>query len=166
MRSKMIMPLLPAVLVCLFTSAFLPELVLKSFSQESQQNGASIPSLSISKPTRKALTEKVGERLANPVAPIWSIGLRYDFTFLTGEPSDKTRNSNKLNVQPVIPIPVMDKWFLIVRPVLPFIVSTPVAQEGGGFKGRSGFGDMSLSTVLANSRLMAHRRSTPEKKEE
>ena len=153
MLSKMIIVLLPTVLVCLFISASLPGLVLKSFAQGSQQNGASIPALSSSKPTRKVIIEKVGERLANPVAPIWSIGFRYDFTFLTGEPSDKTRNSYTLNVQPVIPIPVRDKWFLIVRSVLPFIVSTPVAQEGGGFKTRSGFGDMTLITALTPKKI-------------
>ncbi len=148
MPSKIFLDLLPAIFVCLFTLASLPGLCLKSFAQGSQQNGASIPELSLSKPTRKVITEKVGERLANPVAPIWSIGLRNDFTFLSGDPSDKTRHSNTLNVQPVIPIPIKDKWFLVIRSVIPFVASTPIAQEGGGFKGRTGLGDMAIATAL------------------
>lgn len=153
MFNKMFIVILSVVSLVFFISSLVPVTVITSYAQGSNEEGASIPALSSSNLTKKEITEKVGERLANPVAPIWSIGLRYDFTFLTGDPSDKTRTSTILNVQPVIPIPIRDEWFLIFRSVLPFIISTPVAQEGGGFKGRSGFGDMSLVAALTPRKI-------------
>lgn len=145
----MIIILLTSIFICLFTSAPIPGWELISFAQEPQQNSITNQKLSLSNSKRKEITDKAGEKLTNPLAPIWSIGLRNDLTFLSGNPSDKTRNSFTLNIQPVIPIPIKDKWFLIFRSVLPIIGRTPVSQELGGFEGRSGFGDMILVTALS-----------------
>lgn len=146
LAQKMNIVLLASILVCLFTSVSLPGWI---FAQESQQNEVSTRESSSFNTKRKVITDKVGNNLTNPLAPIWSIGLRNDFTFLSGDPSVKSQNSYTLNIQPVIPIPIRDNWFLVIRSVLPIIGSTPVVQEGVGIKGRTGFGDMILVTALS-----------------
>ncbi|MCA9810596.1 MAG: hypothetical protein KC473_09675 [Candidatus Dadabacteria bacterium] len=92
---------------------------------------------------------EVGAQLANPVSSVWSIVFQNNFTFLEGEPSDKTRFRYNLNFQPVLPIPLTDNWNLITRPVFPLLIGQPVYNPESGFHGRSGLGDIAMVNLIS-----------------
>ncbi len=93
--------------------------------------------------------EEVGAQLANPVSSVWSIVFQNNFTFLEGEPSDKTRFLYNLNFQPVLPVPLTNDWNLVTRPVVPFLFGRPVFNPETGFHGRSGLGDIAMVNLLS-----------------
>ncbi len=93
--------------------------------------------------------EEVGAQLANPVSSVWSIVFQNNFTFLKGEPSDKTRFLYNLNFQPVLPVPLTNSWNLITRPVFPFIFGQPVFNTESGFDSKSGLGDIAMVNLLS-----------------
>lgn len=92
---------------------------------------------------------EVGAQLANPVSSVWSIVFQNNFTFLEGEPSDKTRFLYNLNFQPVLPVPLTRDWNLITRPVVPLLFGKPVFNPETGFHGRSGLGDIAMVNLLS-----------------
>ena len=92
---------------------------------------------------------EVGAQLANPVSSVWSIVFQNNFTFLEGEPSDKTRFRYNLNFQPVMPIPLTDNFNLITRPVFPILLGQPVYNPESGFHGRSGLGDIAMVNLVS-----------------
>ena len=92
---------------------------------------------------------EVGAQLANPVSSVWSIVFQNNFTFLEGDPSDKTRFLYNLNFQPVLPVPLTDNWNLITRPVFPFIFGQPVLNTGSEFDSKSGLGDIAMVNLLS-----------------
>ncbi len=92
---------------------------------------------------------EVGAQLVNPVSSVWSIVFQNNFTFLEGEPSDKTRFRYNLNFQPVLPLPLTNDWNLVTRPVVPFLFGQPVFNPETGFHGRSGLGDIAMVNLLS-----------------
>jgi hypothetical protein len=92
---------------------------------------------------------EVGAQLANPVSSVWSIVFQNNFTFLKGEPSEKTRFLYNLNFQPVLPVPLTQNWNLITRPVFPLIFGQPVSDPETGFHGKSGLGDIVMVNLLS-----------------
>ncbi|MFT3921865.1 MAG: neuromedin U [Myxococcales bacterium] len=68
------------------------------------------------------------KKTQNPVADLASVPFQFNFNS-GGDLKDRTQSV--VNFQPVVPLPVTDRWNVIVRPVIP-IVNTPTA--GGGRK--------------------------------
>jgi hypothetical protein len=93
--------------------------------------------------------DKLTRELSNPVSSVWSLTFQFNNFFLDGAPSDKTRFQSVLNFQPVLPLHLTKDLNLIVRPVLPFVFTSPVFTPGEGFSQKSGFGDMALVPFLS-----------------
>ena len=90
----------------------------------------------------------LNRQLQNPVSSVWSLTFQFNNYFLKGFPSDKTRVQSLLNFQPVLPLHLTKDVNLIVRPVLPFIFTSPVF-DGQGFENKGGFGDMALVPFIS-----------------
>jgi hypothetical protein len=77
--------------------------------------------------------DALAKQLANPVASLISVPFQLNYD------SGYSNNGEKwlLNVQPVIPISLNDKWNLISRTILPIVHQTNVADKGS----ESGLGD-------------------------
>lgn len=93
--------------------------------------------------------QELTRQLSNPVSSVWSLTFQFNNFFLDGSPSDKTRVQSLLNFQPVLPLHLTEDLNLIVRPVLPFIFTSPVFTQGEGFSQKSGFGDMAFIPFLS-----------------
>ncbi|MGE5374839.1 MAG: hypothetical protein ACM3XO_07250 [Bacteroidota bacterium] len=93
--------------------------------------------------------QELTRQLSNPVSDVWNIVFQDNNFFLNGSPSDKTRYQNILNFQPVLPIHLTKDLNIIFRPVLPFVLTSPVFTPGEGFSQESGFGDMAFIPFLS-----------------
>lgn len=98
---------------------------------------------------------EIGKKLANPLASLWALNFNsYLPAFYDG---DVNRGSAKLGAttifQPVLPIPLHgegdDQFRVIVRPVVPFIWSTPVPEGFDEFDHKSGIGDIQIPFVFS-----------------
>jgi hypothetical protein len=97
--------------------------------------------------------ENVSKQLNNPVADIWSLTFQFNRYYLNGKVTDRTREQDLLNFQPVLPVHLTEDWNLITRPVLPFIFNSPAFEPGKGWYNESGFGDVALLSLLSPAKL-------------
>lgn len=82
---------------------------------------------------------ELAKKLANPVAALVSLPLQANWDFHNG-PQNATRFT--LNVQPVIPFSMGEKWNLITRTILPIIYAESPVQGGTTSEG---IGDVNQS---------------------
>lgn len=75
----------------------------------------------------KAAAEELAKKLQNPVASLISVPLQFNVDFGIG-PADAERHT--LNIQPVIPFSINEKWNLITRTILPIIYAEAPIQGG------------------------------------
>jgi hypothetical protein len=87
--------------------------------------------------------EELAKATQNPVADLISLPFQNNINFGVG-PKDNVQNI--LNVQPVIPIDVGDRFNIITRTILP-IVSNPTIEPGDNRK--SGLGDTTFTAFLS-----------------
>ena len=87
------------------------------------------------KPAEASDTAELSKKLANPISSLISFPLQSNFDFYKG-----TRSGWRytLNVQPVIPIKLSDKWNLISRTIIPIIYQRNVT---GLQTSQTGLGD-------------------------
>ena len=106
--------------------------------------------------------QELARQLNNPVSDVWSLTFQYNHSLLKGFPADGTEDQDLLNFQPALPLHLTENWNLIVRPVFPFIFKHPVLspqidpntdQLYADFEDESGFGDISMITLLSPARL-------------
>jgi hypothetical protein len=97
---------------------------------------------------------ELGKQLNNPISSVWYITTQSNMYFYKGDLSPAYRGQFVFNLQPVLPIPLTEKWNLIPRPVFPIVTSPYVS--GVDFSNRSlewsragGLGDIGLVTVLS-----------------
>lgn len=86
----------------------------------------------------------IAKKLSNPVAGMISVPLQNNFDF-GGGPRDEGFQY-RLNVQPVIPISLSEKWNLITRTIVPFITQE---KRTGISSSETGLGDTTLSLFFA-----------------
>ena len=79
----------------------------------------------------------------NPISSLISVPLQNNSNFDTG-PLDRTQNV--LNIQPVIPVQVSEKWNLITRTIVPLIYQPDVTQRNLGLMG---LGDINPTFFLS-----------------
>lgn len=87
-----------------------------------------------------AATE-LAKKKENPVSDLVNIPFEGDFSFRTGQPE---RTATAINFQPVWPFRLSEKWNLIPRMILPFVVQ-PIGASGR----KTGLGDTNLSLFLS-----------------
>ena len=87
--------------------------------------------------------EDLAKQTQNPVADLISVPFQNNTNFNLG-PKDRTQNI--LNIQPVIPINLTDKWNLITRTIAPIIYQPDVTSNSGG---EFGLGDINTTLFLS-----------------
>jgi hypothetical protein len=136
------------VLLCTLISVFVG---INASAQEPGAPSTSTGSASEEGAGQQDLAE-LNRQLQNPVSSVWSLTFQFNNFFLNGKPSDKTRVQDVLNFQPVLPLHLTKDLNLIIRPVLPFIFTSPVFIPEKGFEQKGGFGDMALIPFLSPAR--------------
>lgn len=80
--------------------------------------------------------DQLAKQVANPVAALTSIPLQFNYDANIGPRDDGKRYT--LNIQPVIPFELNDKWNLISRTIFPLIRQTDISP---GVDNQTGVGD-------------------------
>ena len=85
----------------------------------------------------------LAEKLSNPVAAMISVPFQYNYNdgFLGGD-----AEQGYVNIQPVIPISLNDRWNVISRTILPVVYQTGFKPDGGS---QFGFGLTTQSFFLS-----------------
>ncbi|UNY99620.1 hypothetical protein MQE36_04560 [Zhouia spongiae] len=87
--------------------------------------------------------DELAKKLQNPVASLISVPFQGNMDFGVG-PEDGTRFT--LNIQPVIPISISEKWNLIGRAIVPFISQSDVFGNSGN---QTGLSDAVISSFFS-----------------
>ena len=87
--------------------------------------------------------EKLAKKLANPVASLISVPFQNNFEFNVG-PFEGFRYM--LNIEPVIPISINEKWNMISRTIIPVISQNNVTEIGVS---QTGLGDINQSIFFS-----------------
>ncbi len=84
--------------------------------------------------------DELAKQLSNPIASLTSVPLQGNFDF--GGGADEDGNAFTLNVQPVIPLSLNDRWVLISRTIIPLSYRDYAAAPDSHI---SGIGDITQS---------------------
>jgi len=76
---------------------------------------------------------------------------QWNFDYLQGDITFKTRNAYVHILQPMVPIGLGDDWILVTRPTLSFIYDSEIPMGLNDFDHRSGIGDVVLFSLLGKS---------------
>lgn len=95
--------------------------------------------LTATAPTKSLANSDTAKALSNPLASL--ISVPFQFNYDTGYGSEDGSQTT-LNVQPVIPFSLNDKWNLITRTIIPYKWQNNVSGLSGS---DSGFGDTTMS---------------------
>ena len=106
--------------------------------------GEAKPLVAEAPPATGADTESLAKATQNPMASLISVPIQNNSNFNVG-PYDRTQDV--LNIQPVIPVKLTDKWNLITRNHSSRSYGSRILNQNSG--GEFGFGDMNPSFFLS-----------------
>ena len=86
----------------------------------------------------------LAEKAQNPIANMISVPFQVNTSYGIG-PDNRT--SNTLNIQPVLPFSLGEKWNLITRTIIPIVTVPDFSGTGNG--STTGLGDINLSLYFA-----------------
>ena len=86
----------------------------------------------------------LAKQLANPVAALVSVPFQYNYDADIGPADDGTRHT--INIQPVVPISLDEKWNIISRTILPLVSQDDISPNAGS---QSGTGDIVQSLFFS-----------------
>jgi len=91
-----------------------------------------------------AQAAELAKKLANPVASLISVPMQYNYDEYGG--ANDGAAASRLNLQPVIPVSLNEKWNLISRTIIPVVDQQdfPVAEMN-----ESGLGDTTASLFFS-----------------
>ena len=107
-----------------------------------------------------SLTE-LNKNLSNPVSEIWSLNFEQNNYLVDTDSSGDNSWSPDLNFEPFMPASLTGNWNLITMPVLPLFVTQLYtglqagSSSGTGIKTSTGFGDITLTEMLAPTPKLA-----------
>ncbi|NIA31355.1 MAG: neuromedin U [Actinobacteria bacterium] len=87
---------------------------------------------------------ELAKKAQNPVGDLISLPLQNNTNFNLGP--DKDRTQNVLNIQPVWPLNLNEKWNLITRTIAPVISQPDLTSESGS---TTGLGDINFTAFLS-----------------
>jgi hypothetical protein len=119
-----------------------PKLTLKVFMFMSLISLGSIAQTQTDAP-QETSTEELAKKLANPVSSLISVPFQNNFDFNVGS-FDGFRYT--LNMQPVVPISISEKWNMISRTIIPVISQSDVTAPNSS---ETGLGDISQSIFFS-----------------
>jgi hypothetical protein len=122
--------------ILLYTATLSAQDVALSVAPEEAQGGAK-PAAATNE------TADLAKATQNPVASLISVPFQNNANFGIG-PYNRTQDV--LNVQPVIPVRLSEKWMLISRTIQPIVWQPATAANAGG---QYGFGDMNPTLFLS-----------------
>ncbi len=97
--------------------------------------------------------DELSREIANPLAQVWNLSFMYNYTTVKGDLVDGSDHIQTGVFQPVLPIPLGDKYTAFARPVITYYEGptkvgitggTPVQPIGHGSDRSARFGDMIL----------------------
>jgi len=97
--------------------------------------------------------EELSKEIANPLAQIWNLSFQYSYTTIDGDLVDGNEYVQTGLFQPILPVPIGDKYTAFARPVITYIEGpsevgitggTPADPLGHGTERSSDFGDIIL----------------------
>ena len=103
-------------------------------------------------PKTKSMDE-LSKEIANPLAQIWNLSFQYNYTNIGGNLVDGSEYVQTGLFQPVLPVPLGDKYTAFARPVITYIEGpseigitggTPANPIGHGLERSAEFGDIIL----------------------
>ncbi len=97
--------------------------------------------------------EELSKEIANPLAQIWNLSFQYNYTDIDGDLVDGSEHLQTGLFQPVLPVPMGDKYTAFARPVITYIEGpsevgitggTPANPVGHGRERSGELGDIIL----------------------
>lgn len=98
-----------------------------------------------------ASLSEVGAKLSNPISNVWAHFTEFDLQFSDGDLNkDDPEVSGGITYQPILPVPLTEKWKVIIRPTVPLRLGQPIPQGAiDSFDDKYGLGDSFLPFLLA-----------------
>ena len=75
--------------------------------------------------------EQLSKEMANPLAQVWNLSFQHNRSLVTGDAVDGQERINTSLFQPVLPIPLGDKYMFFARPVITLINGPSSGTIGG-----------------------------------
>jgi hypothetical protein len=88
---------------------------------------------SVAQDDKKAIHEDLAAKSQNPIGDLISLPIQFNFNLNTGP--DYDRLQTVMNVQPVLPVMLGEKWSMINRMILPIIVQPDYTTESDNIAG-------------------------------
>jgi hypothetical protein len=103
--------------------------------------------------TKHGTLGEVGAKLSNPVSNVWAMFTEFDLSFSDGNFNrGDAKVGSAMNFQPILPVPLTDKWKVIVRPSVPVQFNAPKPDgqsNGNSYNYEAGLSDIILPLVFA-----------------